>query len=358
MPSENDLFAPAEPMIAEIDPLSDGRWDDFVLGRPEATAYHLGAWSRILSESYRHRPIYLASIEGGRVRGALPLFRKRGFLSGRRMRSVPVVPTGGPVAETPEMAAALMRAACDAASELGLPVGGGEPRPSAGRCIAGPQQVRPPAHLGPRASRAGGEGEWLAARPKNLSRSIKKALGTSLKVREATSEGDLRAFYRIYVGTMRAHGSPPRLLRQFRLHRETLGPSGVFRLFVVEERGTVVAGGIFHAFGDAVELLYNGSDPGALAKRPNHLLYRYVMDWARDRGFSKLDLGFAWAGTSLGDFKAQWGTEPVGEYGYTLSTPAVEPPAPAGRAPQATLIWRKLPAPLARAASGCAYRYL
>jgi lipid II:glycine glycyltransferase (peptidoglycan interpeptide bridge formation enzyme) len=80
----------------------------------------------------------------------------------------------------------------------------------------------------------------------------------------------------------------------------------------------VVASGLFHAFGDTVDLLYNGSDEAALELRPNHTLYWTVIQWAIENGFRKFDWGAGAEGSSLAAFKAQWSSEPVHEYRYDL----------------------------------------
>ena len=70
---------------------------------PRATLYQLGAWARILGECYRFEPRYLAlEDERGRAAGVLPLLYKKGLLSDARVRSLPVFPAGGPLADTHE----------------------------------------------------------------------------------------------------------------------------------------------------------------------------------------------------------------------------------------------------------------
>ena len=119
----------------------------------------------------------------------------------------------------------------------------------------------------------------------NLFRSLKKADKAGLEFREGTSAGDLRSFHRMYVRTMKKHRSLPRSLRQLRLAQELLGEA--FKVFIVSHGGRDVAGGVYHVFGDTVELVYNGSDEDALALRPNHALYWNVMQWAAARGLQQ-----------------------------------------------------------------------
>lgn len=370
------MAANGQERVQSIDPAADPRWDAYVRRHAGATAYHLAAWAQILRRAYRFEPRYLALVDGAdAVRGVMPLVHKRGVISGRRLRSLPVVPTGGPLADGDDGAAALARHACELSrsADAALVIEGR----AAGleRDIAGLEPFACPPSWVLALPEQGSEDEWRAARSKNLLRSIRKAERSPLTVREAAGEDDLRAFYRLYLLTMRGHRSLPRLLRQLLVARSALGPE-VFRLFLVEDGPRVVAGGLFHAFGDTVELLYNASDPDALALRPNHLLYSHVMTWAREHGLAKLDFGFAWPGSSLGEFKALWGSEPVTEHGYMLVpgerriNPAGNPSGEEGdsresllsgvwrRAPWAAKAWERAPLAATRVAAGVAYRYL
>ena len=362
--------------VETVDPATDPRWDAYVRDHRDATAYHLAAWAEILRRAYRFEPRYHALIDAtGAVRGVMPLVHKRGALSGRRLRSLPVVPTGGPLADDDEGAATLVRHACELSRSTGAAL------VIEGRAagledeVPGLEPFSCPPSWVLDLPEPGAEDEWRAARSKNLLRSIRKAERSELTIREATSERDLRDFYRLYLLTMRGHRSLPRLYRQLAISRSALGPE-VFRLFLVEDGGRTVAGGLFHAFGDTIELLYNASDPDALAQRPNHLLYSHVMAWAREHGLARLDFGFAWPDSSLGGFKALWGSEPVAEHGYMLMTeerrinPAGSTSEEGGdsresllsgvwrRAPWAAKAWERAPLPVTRVAAGVAYRYL
>ena len=118
----------------------------------------------------------------------------------------------------------------------------------------------------------------------NLFRNLRKADKAGVSVREGRDESDLRAFYALYLRTMRRRRSLPRPYRQLSEDRRLLQPDGTFRLFVAEHEGDIVAGGVFHAFGDTVDLLYNGSDDSRLDVRPNHALYWHAIRWAVESG--------------------------------------------------------------------------
>jgi hypothetical protein len=304
--------------VASIDPVADARYDAFVQAHPRATAYHAGAWARVLGESYGCRPAYLAlSGHGDGIGGVLPLMYSRGVLSGKRMRGLPVMPTAGPIANSHAGEAALMEAACRLTDRR------------AGQMVVasrgkGYEEAVPELRAAPK------HPCWVTAVPadvdslragwkktsSNLFRNLKKAEKTGVTVREGSSEHDLRAFYGLYLDTMKRHRTLPRAWRQMVLDRELLGPSGAFRLFLAEHEGRPVAAGLFHAYGDTVDLLYNGSDLRERDLRANFALYWHAIRWAAENGFGRFDWGEAQEGGNLSRFKAQWSAEPVPEYRY------------------------------------------
>jgi hypothetical protein len=209
---------------------------------------------------------------------------------------------------------------------------------------------------------------WLKERSQNLRRGIKRAVKAGVAVREAHDEPTIRAWYRHYLVTMRRHRSVPRPLRQILLARSEL-PPGVFRMFVAERDGRLLAGGIWHLFNGTIELLYNASDEASWEHRPNHALYHEVLRWAAARQLSRLDFGFAWPESPLAQFKAAWGATPIPEYRYVDRAASAPPDAgsqldavsderPGRIKDLVDRAWARAPLNATRAAGTLAYRYL
>jgi len=359
--------------VVPIDPVADARWDAFVREHPDAGPYHLGAWAEILRAAYGDRPAYMAlQSPEGEVVGGLPIVRTRGLLTGRRMRSLPVVPPAGPLAPHEDGVRALIEAACRLTDDRGARVWTLHARTGGYEELV--PELRPlPKHPTWILELPADADELRAGWKKtsnNLWRSLRKADRAGVTVREASSEHDLRAFYALYLRTMRRRSTLPRPYRQLREDRRLLGPSGAFRLFVAEHEGDIVAAGVYHALGDGVDLLYNGSDDSRLDVRPNHALYWHVIEWAAAAGYAHMDFGHARPGSSLAGFKAQWSAREVPEYRYdyvpgAAGGVAASPRASVGRALEGRArqgrlerVWQHLPLPLTRLAAGVAHRYL
>ena len=110
----------------------------------------------------------------------------------------------------------------------------------------------------------------------------------------------------MYVRTMSKHRSLPRTRRQLALAQDLLGDA--FKLFLVSHEGRDVAGGVYHVFGDTVELVYNGSEEQALAMRPNHALYWEVMRWAAAHGLRTSEPGRRGGGHATGSIQGAVGS--------------------------------------------------
>src|SRR4051812_32253583 len=208
--------------FAAIDPLTDARYDEFVARCERAGAYQTGAWARILAAAYGVRASYLASTApDGELEAVLPLMTSRGIVSGKRLRSLPVVPFAGPVGKSVDAELAVIAAACGLADERGADL-----------CInartAGYEEHLPGLHgvetnptwVTPLPEDADALRRGWKKTSNNLFRSIAKSEKAGVRVREGQGEGDLRDFYRLYLETMRRHRSLPRIWRQMTLDHE------------------------------------------------------------------------------------------------------------------------------------------
>ena len=96
-------------------------WDAFVDTAQGASVYHRYAWRRLIGEVFGHESLYLAARDArGRICGVLPLVRLRSVLFGDFMVSMPYFNYGGVLAESDEIAAALLSEATTRARGLGV----------------------------------------------------------------------------------------------------------------------------------------------------------------------------------------------------------------------------------------------
>jgi hypothetical protein len=323
--------------VVAIDVRMDKRWDTFLAGHPDAVIYHHSGWIGALEEEYGRESIALACEDpSGQLRGVLPLMMTRGWpwdLGGRptrrRLSSLPRTPVAGPLASDPEATAALIRAArervsTDPSLQLELKLH----RELAGLGQPGELEKISDGFMPFRQTYA----VELPAVPEDLrfgnarnhSRirwSVNKAVKNGLQVRTAGEEHDLRAWYPLYLETLRRNAVPPRSYRFFVALWRALHPLGLLRLLLAEQKVTghtrLLAGSIVLAYGQTAFYAFNGSHRDAFCFRPNDILQWHAIHDACSSGFRWYELGEgAEDHPMLADFKGKWGANPRRLYRY------------------------------------------
>jgi hypothetical protein len=196
-----------------------------------------------------------------------------------------------------------------------------------------------------------------------IKRAVTKAHRNGVRVRPASTLGDLRSWYALYLDTMRHHVVPPRPLRLFVAFWEEMRPLGTMRLLIAERGDELLAGCVTLQFGSTVFYGFNGVRRDALEHRPNDAIHWEAIHTACAEGFKAYDFGeVVERHAGLARFKAKWGTEPRRLHRYYHPAPEQPPTTgdpdqgPLGRA--ATAVWKRTPLPATAIAGDLAYRFL
>lgn len=326
--------------VREIDFHYDPRWESFVIGHPQCTIYHHPAWLTALEQEYGRRVSGLACTDAaGTVWGVLPLMRTRGLplrwgsqMVGRRIASLPRTPIAGPLAINEEAVSLLLEYAADLVRKHpGLQLQVKSLNPTLADLHGGLTRVvwkenyvlELPKHaddlqFADRATRHRVKG------------SIKRALKLGVRVRKADSEEDLKAWYVLYLETMRWHGSIPRPYRFFRALWTQLYPNQQLSLLLAEQvrdgRPILLSGYLLLMCGQTVHCYVNGRRRDELGLHPNDILQWEAIQEGCRRGFGRYDLGEVEEGQEgLIAFKVKWGAKPVRSYRYYYPAPRIIP---------------------------------
>ena len=341
--------------VTEVNPSADPDWGNFVAAHPDGLLYHHPAWLQVLQAVYGHLPAGLVCRDrDGHVRGVLPLCQTHGLFTGRRLSSAPHTPTAGPLAlDAPATAALVAGAVARARREPGLGLQLKAPQAGLDQLVDGlvcvPWEPTYVVDL-PDASDALRFGD--ARNHGQVKRAVNKAARLGVDVRPAETEADLRAWYQLYLTTVRRHVVPPRPYRLFDALWRLLRPRGLMHLLLAETdqagRRTLLAGSIFLSFGQTICFAFNGSSEGAFDLRPNDAIHWQAIHEAHRQGFRRYDLGeVADDNPGLARFKRKWGATPQQLYRYYF--PARSDPVPhapvAGPAVRwlVSAGWRRLP---------------
>lgn len=104
-----------------MNPEPDPLWDVFVATHPEATFFHLSAWSRVMDGTFRHPIHYLSQSDSkGRLSAVLPLVEIRSRLFGHALISNAFCVGGGPLAVDEDALAAILQQAEALGRRLGV----------------------------------------------------------------------------------------------------------------------------------------------------------------------------------------------------------------------------------------------
>ncbi len=321
--------------VVETNPQTDPRWESFVASHPDGSVYHHPAWLAVLEREYKQQGVYLACEDrNGKFLAILPMLYTRGLpfglggpLSGRRLTSLPRTPLAGPLsvdlnASVPLMRAAIQKIANDPGICLQIKMQDRSLDGIADGLTALPwrlsYQLRLPApSTGPfriKDSHDRNSIKWA----------INKATRLGVRVRAAETEGDLRAWYSLYLDTMRRNMVPARPYRFFAAMWELLHACGMMQLLLAEKheagQATMIGGSIFLKYNKTVSYVFNGASSTDFSLRPNDMIQWEAINQACRQGFELFDFGEVPEGnTALAKFKKKWGPEPIRLYRYYSS---------------------------------------
>ena len=278
--------------VREAGPADDAAITAFVRAHPDATPFHLPAWSRAAERGCGQRARYLVAERGGVIAGVLPLTEMRSPLFGNALVSAGFAVDGGVLGEEGEALVAAARA-------FGLP----SIELRGGTAPAG-WVVDETTYLGFVRPIATDDEAELKAIPRKQRAEVRKALANDLEVVTGGAERAAE-HYAVYAESVRNLGTPvfPRAL--FRTVLETMDAD----VLTVRHNGRAVASVLSLYFDGTVYPYWGGGMAAARELRANDRMYFALMAHARAKGCTHFDFGRSKAGTGAAAFKKNWGFE-------------------------------------------------
>jgi len=195
---------------------------------------------------------------------------------------------------------------------------------------------------------------------------VSKAVKLGVMVRHAETKKDLKAWYNLYLETMRWHAVPPRPYRLFRGFWDNLRPHKM-RLLLAQQGpkkdAKFLAGSIFLMHGKTVFYAFNGRRRDELSLQPNYaILWQAIVDACRE-GYRNFDLGeVTEENAGLAEFKGKWAGKPkwLNRYYYPAPREAVSRKTESNGliSPFVEAVWRRLPLTATALLGNCVYRFL
>ena len=343
--------APAADALVELRE-DDPAWMDLVLTAPDATVFHLPAWTRVVAGTYGYRAAVLAETDGlGRVAAGVPVVCVR-RLAGRAWVSLPFTDRCAPLARDP---ASLTRLAAglvewSAGERAPVEVRGPLPPVAGWRdAVVGVEHVLQ-LEAGAEALRRGFS--------ETHRRRLRQAERSGLRARLGRTAAEMEAYYRLHLLTRRRQGVPVQPRRFFDALWEKLIASGHGVVVLAETpAGVPVAGAVVLAWQGTAMVKFQASDAGSWALRPNHLCYWTALRWASEAGHRRF--GFGRSETrhaGLQRWKRGWGGEAVP---LSYASTGGSDPGVGGGALHAALskFIKHSPTPVCRVVGSLLYRY-
>jgi FemAB-related protein (PEP-CTERM system-associated) len=329
--------------IADLaNPAERRRIDDYVAVHPGAELFHRPQWSMAVEQGCRQRGHYLIAEGRSGLAGCLPLIEVRSPLFGNALVSVGFGTGGGPLADDPAVAGALVEAGWALAGRRAcrsMELRGGEVPEGwtaqtgiyADFCKPLPQ----------------GEEAILRAM-KRRHRSIRRAREYDLEVRIGRGETDRAMHYEVYGEMVRNLGSPVYPKTLFAAMLDRYGEDA--DILTVLKDGRPLASALNFYFRGTAMPYWGGGTAASREFSASEMMYYQVMCHGSRRGCTRFDFGRSKLGTGTYAFKENWGFEP-NPLVYAVRTAdgaaprSVNPLDPKSRLQIA--LWKKLPLPLA-----------
>lgn len=322
------------------------RWDAYVNAHPHGTLFHSTRWHTLLERIYSYEHRYLYALEGGEVKGVIPLVLCGSRILGRALVALPFAGTQPSVcADDATTEAALVDYAVDLArrEELAcVELREADHKPWALEYTQTYVNIKLGLSADP-------EQLWVAQVDGRVRTKVRAARKRGLQASWHRADG-VEPFFAIYADTMHRLGSPPHSKNLFR-ELFVLFPENS-EILLVNDGARPVAGAIVLHDECWIGFPWAASLTDARHKHPNNLLYWSIIDSACRRGYSVLDLGRSPRDSGTQHFKQQFGGMPtLLWYYFGLATARHVPRRDASDRMMimASRLWRHLPVPVANA---------
>ena len=286
-----------------VNPLTEPRWNSWILEHPDVTIFHTAQWARVLAECYGYRPQYAVFREAEKIVGILPIMEVRSLWTGRRGVSLPFSDECSP----------LMANGITLPSLIGEIRSFGmenkwdylELRGCGDTALVGVQSDDFVAH---HLTLDSSEEVQFSKLRDSTRRNMQKAIREGVEVHHLQTRRAVDLFYSLHCKTRRRHGLPPQPVRFFDLIREILLETGLGFVSLARFEKQWIAGAVYFRFGSQSVYKFGASDPSFQHLRANNLLMWEAIRGLRNAGATKLSLGRTDThDAGLLQFKRGWG---------------------------------------------------
>jgi lipid II:glycine glycyltransferase (peptidoglycan interpeptide bridge formation enzyme) len=309
------LCKPVKTMISYniklIDPFIDARWDSFVQSHPFGTIYQHSSWMKVLALTYQHTKPLCFAIEDkeGNIRGAIPSFIVKSKLTGTRIVSLPFTSYCDPLVDNKKDLVKLLDPIVKETENISASYY--ELRTFWNQDLIEDDRFKQhnyhKIHI---LDVQDGFEQVKRSFPKDIVKSMNKAMRCGLTLKQGSTEHDLKEFYFMHALMRRRLGFPIQPYQFFKNMWDILYPQGYLELLLATWNKSIIAGIILFKFKGIVTYEFGSPLQKYLDKKPNHFLLWSAIEKACSEGYHYFDFGKSPPDhKGLLDFKKRWGAK-------------------------------------------------
>ncbi len=337
-----------------INPLEFPNWDDLLLSHKDSNFFHSSSWARVLSESYKYKPLYFTAIENGKISVCIPIMEVKSLFTGKRGIALPFSDYCHPIASERSHFQEVLKKIIEHGKHSGwkyIEFRGGkryflDEQPSIS-FYSHTLELTPD------------DKKLLATFRSSTKRNIKKAIKEGVEVNSYHSISAVKEFFRLNCLTRKDHGLPPQPYNFFQKIYEHIVSQKLGFVILASYRKRNISASIFLHTGDKAIYKYGASDKNYQNLRANNLVMWEAIKYYAQNGFKIFDFGITELENSgLLQFKRGWGVNEkiMSYYKFDLAKDAFIKDS--FRSKVSYNSFRKLPSPLLNLIGHLAYRHI
>ena len=250
-----------------VNPLDVDNWDDLLQTNNKTTFFHTSEWAKVLSKSYKYKPLYFLITEDDHLTSLIPMMEIRSFLTGVRGVSLPFSDECSPIFKNKIQKNALL----DVLKNYGKKANwkyyelrGGEPF-----FVGEPCSSRYYSHTLDLST----ETETIFSKLKSSTkRNIKKSIREGVNCSIVNTQNAKDDFVKLNNITRKLHGLPPQPNIFFNMIFDSVIKKKLGDIFLATHNGKVVAAAMFFCFKDTAIYKFGASDRKFQKLRANNLV--------------------------------------------------------------------------------------
>ncbi len=338
-----------------INPLVYPSWDDLLIPSKNASFFHSSEWARVISESYRYKPLYFARINRNKLQTLVPLMEVKSILTGKRGVSLPFTDYCESITDEGES----LHEIINELIEYGKSAGWRFIELRCGNCF--PEDITFYSlyyayimHI------SEDENHIFSTFRDSTRRNIRKSAREGVEVKILSSLESVKEFYRLNCMTRKEHGLPPQPYYFFKKIYQYIISKGRGFVVLASFNDEIIAGAIFFHFANKAIYKYGASNRKYINLRANNLVMWEAIKWLSRNKYNSLSFGRTdQDNEGLRRFKKGWGTTEVAikYYKYDMSKKTfISKPTQESQVP--SKIFSRMPQFLLRTTGSLLYRHI